>query len=136
MLTEHNLGLEGQCQDVVKGVEWSTVVNVANICGGRPIGTKDGQRNKSKRIESQKIECIKNSIVGLFNFVNHTCNNHAQFQWDENAVEQKINHLTPERAQTIMKGDQIFINYNEGSCRTDLEYKYNLCTIYLVQPSR
>ena len=83
----HDTGLSAEYQGVVKGVNWSIgMVTIPKITVGRPRQVEEGRRKSSDRIRANTMELTRKSLVGPFNFINHACDECAQLEWEENAV--------------------------------------------------
>ena len=109
---------------LIKNVDWSNgIVTTYNNPGGRP---KFAQRKPSSRIRDQEKVDIKRSLVGPFNFLNHACDDHSQFDWEEEVRHETI-HAFPKKNRQIKMGEQIFINYQNGIDGAEVDYKCPFC---------
>ena len=104
--------LQAKYYNVIENVDWSIgKVTTHNNLGGRPIV---GQKRPSSEIKDDRMkDGIKKSLVGPFNFLNHACDAHSQFNLVEDVEEQHVRAILKTNIH-VKKGDQIFINYKEG----------------------
>ena len=116
--------LQAKYYHVIKNVDWTNgIVTTHNNRGGRPAFA---QRRSSSRIRDKKLGDFERSLVGPFNFLNHACDDHSQFEWEEEVIDETI-HAFPRINREIKKGEQIFINYQNGMVGADVDYKCPFC---------
>lgn len=115
-----NAMLSAKYQDPIEGVEWTlgTVYAPIRDKGGRPSKKSvDNNKRRSERLINIKkmnthinMAVLAKNLVGPFNFLNHACENCAQFNWEMDTDGQKV-HCTVKKHKHIKKGEEIFISY-------------------------
>jgi hypothetical protein len=119
--------LQAKYYNVIENRDWSIgKVTTYNNLGGRPIV---GQKRPSSEIKDDMMkDGIKKSLVGPFNFLNHACDAHSQFNLVEDVEQQCVRAIQKTNIHG-KKGDQIFINYKEGGIidYADVDYECASC---------
>ena len=119
------INLQATYYHVIENVVWSNgIVTTYNNPEGRP---KFAERKSSSRIrDMMMVGDDERSLVGPFNFLNHACDDHSQFEWEEEVSDKTI-HAFPKKNLKIRKGEQIFINYQNGMDGAEVDYKCPFC---------
>lgn len=115
--------LQAEYQNLIEKQDWLIgIVRTKNNTNGRPKKI----RGASKRLKSMKKEGIMRSMVGPFDFVNHACDEHLQFNWEEDSLQQYV-VAVPKSNKHVGEGDEIFINYKDGFVDSEADYECMFC---------